>query len=86
MRSNNYSLRVVNDEGTLKVRELDLTAPMFKHALVSAHRKIVEHLFQAESRFIVGQLYLSLVKEFYHHLYDALQQLFLACCKRRGHS
>ena len=24
MRSNNYSLRVVNDEGTLKVRELDL--------------------------------------------------------------
>lgn len=31
MRSNNYSLRVVNDGGTLKVRELDLTAPQFKH-------------------------------------------------------
>lgn len=31
MRSNNYSLRVVNDGGTLKVRELELTAPQFKH-------------------------------------------------------
>ncbi len=31
MRSNNYSLRVVNDGGTLKVRELELTAQKFKH-------------------------------------------------------
>ncbi|MGN1339941.1 MAG: hypothetical protein ACI4WS_06580 [Oscillospiraceae bacterium] len=31
MRSNNYALRVVNDGGILKVRELDLTAPKFKH-------------------------------------------------------
>lgn len=34
MRSNNYQLRVVNDNGTLKVRELDLNAPMFKHTEV----------------------------------------------------
>ena len=36
MRSNNYSLRVVNDreKGTLVVRELDLSAPMFKHTEV----------------------------------------------------
>lgn len=34
MRSNNYSLRVVNDGGTLKVRELELTAPQFKHTEV----------------------------------------------------
>lgn len=31
MRSNNYALRVVNDGGILKVRELELTAPKFKH-------------------------------------------------------
>lgn len=31
MRSNNYKLRVVNDGGTLKVRELELTAQPFKH-------------------------------------------------------
>ncbi|MGN1423925.1 MAG: hypothetical protein ACI4XA_11155 [Oscillospiraceae bacterium] len=31
MRSNSYSLRVVNDDGTLKVRELELTAPNFNH-------------------------------------------------------
>ncbi len=31
MRSNNYSLRVVNDEGTLKVRELQLTGEHFNH-------------------------------------------------------
>lgn len=31
MRSNNYSLRVVNDGGTLKVRELELNGPKFKH-------------------------------------------------------
>lgn len=34
MRSNNYSLRVVNDGGILKVRELELTAPKFKHTEV----------------------------------------------------
>lgn len=31
MRSNNYSLRVVNDGGTLKVRELELNGPKFNH-------------------------------------------------------
>lgn len=31
MRSNSYALRVVNDDGTLKIRELELTAPQFKH-------------------------------------------------------
>ncbi len=31
MRSNNYYLRVVNDEGTLKVRELELTNEPFQH-------------------------------------------------------
>lgn len=31
MRSNNYYLRVVNDGGTLKVRDLELTAQKFKH-------------------------------------------------------
>lgn len=31
MRSNNYYLRVVNDDGTLKVRELALTNEPFKH-------------------------------------------------------
>ncbi len=31
MRSNNYSLRVVNDGGTLKVRELELNGPKFAH-------------------------------------------------------
>ena len=31
MRSNDYSLRVVNDEGTLKVRELQLTGEHFNH-------------------------------------------------------
>lgn len=31
MRSNNYALRVVNDGGLLKVRELELNAPKFKH-------------------------------------------------------
>ncbi len=31
MRSNNYSLRVVNDDGTLKVRELQLTDEHFPH-------------------------------------------------------
>lgn len=31
MRSNNYYLRVVNDDGTLKVRELELTNEPFKH-------------------------------------------------------
>lgn len=34
MRSNDYSLRVVNDDGTLKVRELDLNAPNFAHTEV----------------------------------------------------
>ena len=34
MRSNSYSLRVVNEDGVLKVRELELTAPMFKHTEV----------------------------------------------------
>ncbi len=34
MRSNSYSLRVVNDGGTLVVRELDLNAPQFKHTEV----------------------------------------------------
>ena len=34
MRSNSYSLRVVNDNGTLVVRELDLNAPQFKHTEV----------------------------------------------------
>ena len=31
MRSNTYSLRVVNDEGTLKVRELELNGKQFNH-------------------------------------------------------
>lgn len=31
MRSNNYYLRVVNDDGTLKVRELELTNDPFQH-------------------------------------------------------
>ncbi len=31
MRSNKYSLRVVNDGGTLKVRELELNGPQFNH-------------------------------------------------------
>lgn len=31
MRSNDYSLRVVNDEGTLKVRELELNGQHFPH-------------------------------------------------------
>lgn len=31
MRSNNYSLRVVNDDGTLKVRELELNGQQFNH-------------------------------------------------------
>ena len=31
MRSNNYSLRVVNDDGTLKVRELELQGDHFNH-------------------------------------------------------
>ena len=31
MRSNEYSLRVVNDDGTLKVRELELNGPRFPH-------------------------------------------------------
>ncbi len=50
MRSNNYSLRVVNDEGTLKVRELDLTAPTFKHTEIvfsldeTDQRKLHENL------------------------------------------
>ncbi len=35
MRSNNYSLRVVNENGTLKVRHLELTAPHFKHTEVT---------------------------------------------------
>ena len=34
MRSNNYQLRVVNDGGMLKVRELELTAEQFKHTEV----------------------------------------------------
>lgn len=34
MRSNNYYLRVVNDEGTLKVRELELTNEQFQHTEV----------------------------------------------------
>lgn len=34
MRSNNYQLRVVNDGGVLKVRELELTAEQFKHTEV----------------------------------------------------
>lgn len=34
MRSNEYSLRVVNDDGTLKVRELELNAPHFNHTEV----------------------------------------------------
>lgn len=34
MRSNEYSLRVVNDEGTLKVRELELNGPRFAHTEV----------------------------------------------------
>lgn len=31
LRSNNYSVRVVNDGGTIKIRELELTAPLFKN-------------------------------------------------------
>lgn len=31
MRSNNYSLRVVNDDGVIKVRELELNGEHFKH-------------------------------------------------------
>lgn len=34
MRSNEYSLRVVNDDGTLKVRELELNGPHFPHTEV----------------------------------------------------
>lgn len=34
MRSNNYYLRVVNDDGTLKVRELELTNEPFQHTEV----------------------------------------------------
>lgn len=34
MRSNNYYLRVVNDDGTLKVRELELTNEQFQHTEV----------------------------------------------------
>ncbi len=48
MRSNNYSLRVVNDGGILKVRELELTAPQFKHteivfALDEENQKKLHH-------------------------------------------
>ncbi len=35
MRSNNYALRVVNENGTLKVRHLELTAPRFKHTEIT---------------------------------------------------
>ena len=34
MRSNDYSLRVVNDDGTLKVRELELNGQHFNHTEV----------------------------------------------------
>lgn len=56
MRSNNYSLRVVNDEGTLKVRELDLNAPLFRHTEVvfsldeADQRKLHENLTTLTSK------------------------------------
>lgn len=56
MRSNNYKLRVVNDGGMLKVRELELTAQPFKHTEVKfgidreTQKKIHDNLVSMTSR------------------------------------